>query len=449
MAIAVLKVHPLRTLAAALALLILALSTSVASADGLTKPSNIKHTYDATGALTVSYTPGDNALGYLVFLFNADFTGNPETGEPVGDSYTFNGIVPGDYVAVVVAYDAEGEYVYELAPVHLAENPAVSVCPTQLLGGADLCAPMLPKAAAYMDWGWESDQDNFRELVTDFTIHNDVGEWSDEHGYYLILLQNSISGAGFYFGVQTDANGRGKGVIFSRWGTRDLANARWDATHGWTESAGHEGDFIGVRRSYDWGAGDYRIRLAPDGLDPDGEWFGLWIADLATDETTWIGSLKFPLRNGTATFRPHASATIELYGSGRIRPIDLPQWHVSVKRPLGDNVTAAWGSTGYPLRDGEGFPNSDVGYDPADGAAHLRVGGLTKRENAAVGRIDFATAPSASLANLRDGEWLEQNKPELANQLKALPWIADGIDDTEREAAEALIAAAIWHPDVF
>ena len=37
----------------------------------------------------------------------------------------------------------------------------------------------------------------------------------------------------------------------------------------------------------------------------------------------------------------------------------------------------------------------------------------------------------------------------MANQLKALPWVADGVDDSELEAAEALIAAARWYPDVF
>ena len=252
-----------------------------------------------------------------------------------------------------------------------------------------------PMAPAYIDWRWEHGQDNFRELVTDFTIHNDVGDWSDEHGYYLILIQNQISGVGFYFGLQTDVSAPfypyrgGKGVIFSRWETRDLSNARWDQSDGWTQSSGHEGDFIGVRRSYDWDTGDYRIRIAPDGLDSDGEWFGLWITDLAADEETWIGSLKFPMLNGTATFVPHSSATIEIYGNLRIRPIDIPQWHVSVRRPLGDGVPATWGETSYPYDDSDNaLPSSDVRYDPLEDAAHLRVGGTTERITAP-GRIDF------------------------------------------------------------
>ena len=240
-----------------------------------------------------------------------------------------------------------------------------------------------------MDWRWEPGSDGFREIVTDFTIHNDVGNWSKHHGYYLILLQNSISQVGFYFGLQTDANGRGKALIFSRWDTRDLANARYPEADGWAESAGHEGDFIGVRRSYDWSVGSYRVRLAPDGRDSNGEWFGLWITDLDADETTWIGSLKFPLADGTAKINPYSSATIELYGNPPIRPIDIPEWHVSVSRPRGDGILSEWGFTDYPYDDSENaLLNSDVWYDHTEDTAHLLIGGTTKRKTSPV-RTNF------------------------------------------------------------
>ena len=269
----------------------------------------------------------------------------------------------------------------------------------QIQGRDDLYKPITPPMApAYIDWYWGSDQEPFRELVTDFTIHNDVGDWSDTHGYYLILLQNHISDKGVYFGLQTDANRRGKAVIFSRWGTLDLANARWDETNGWTESAGHEGDFIGVRRSYNWRVGDYRIRFAPDSnySATDGAWFGLWITDLSTTTETWVGSLKFPLKNGTATLdRVHASATIELYGNPPIRPIDIPFWHLSVKRPLGDGVLATRGRTRYPYDDSDNaLPNSDVQYASSEGAAHLRLGGMTERTN--VGETIDVLSPCAN-----------------------------------------------------
>ena len=219
-------------------------------------------------------------------------------------------------------------------------------------------------------------------MVVDITIHNDPGDWSDRYGYYLILLQNSISGTGFYFGLQTDAERRGKGLIFPRWGTRDLAYAKINEAGGWNNSAGYEGDFIGVRRVYDWGVGGYRVRIGPDGLDEDGEWFSLWITDLGNGETTWIGALKFPLEDGVARMNPHSSATIELYGIGPVRPIEVPVWHVSVGRPNGDGMPAVWGFTNYPFDDSENaLPNSDVRYDADEERAHLIVGGTTERRN--------------------------------------------------------------------
>ena len=268
--------------------------------------------------------------------------------------------------------------------------------PTHIPGRAYLYRPISPPMApAHINWSWESTRDHFREVVTDFTIHNDVGNWSEQHGYYLILMNNEISETLFYFGIQTDVydprtgRGGGKGLIFSRWGTRDLSNARYSETDGWTQSSGHEGDFIGVRRSYDWGTGDYRVRIAPDGLEPDGEWFSLWITDLGTDETVWIGSLKFPLLNDTATMRPYALATIELYGNGAVLPINIPQWHVSIKRPLGDNTLPVSGHTIYPYDDSENaLINSDVWYDSSEEKAHLLVGSTTERKSPA-GDVSF------------------------------------------------------------
>ena len=104
-----------------LATLVFGVSSNSAFAQGagLTKPSSIQYTA-AAGAVTVSWTPGGNALGHLILWFNDDFSGEPKTGHPVGNTYTFNGITPGNYVAVVVAYDAAGAYVYELQLVHIA-----------------------------------------------------------------------------------------------------------------------------------------------------------------------------------------------------------------------------------------------------------------------------------------------------------------------------------------
>ena len=273
-------------------------------------------------------------------------------------------------------------------------EPATSVAPTatSVPDRTDLyLLADTPEHMANVYWSWENAADSegkevtgFQELVTEFTIHNDVTLRGD-HGLYLMLAYGSLNGQDYYFGLQTDVYSpeppfrRGKGLLFSRWGTRDLANARYSKEDGWTQSSGHEGDFIGVRRSYAWDSGDYRVTLAPDEEpDKDGAWIGLWITDLDTGDSTWIGSLKFPAADGSATISPASYSTIEIYGS-RIRPIDIPQWHVSIRRPGGDGVRATGGVTGYSPFYGQ-ITNNEVNYSQETQEIHLKVGGDTLRE---------------------------------------------------------------------
>jgi len=248
-----------------------------------------------------------------------------------------------------------------------------------------------PEHMAYVSWLWESvtggegqEFTGFKELATEFTIHNNVSLRGD-NGLYLMLADGSINGQGYYFGLQTEVHApeppfrRGKGLIFSRWGTRDLANARYSDEDGWTESSGHEGDFIGIRRSYEWGAGDYRVTLAPDGEpDEDGVWMSLRITDLQTDVTTWVGSLEFPADDGHATISPHSYSTIEIYGS-KIIPVEIPQWHVSINRPEGDGIRATSGRTGYSPFYGQ-ITNNEANYNDETQQIHLRVGGDISRD---------------------------------------------------------------------
>ena len=58
------------------------------------------------------------------------------------------------------------------------------------------------------------------------------------------------------------------------------------------------------------------------------------------------------------------------------------------------------------------------------------------------------TAPSP-IAGIERAAWLERNKPDLADQIKALPWVADGIDDSERDAARMLVDSANHYPETF
>lgn len=204
---------------------------------------------------------------------------------------------------------------------------------------------------------------------------------------YLILTYSRISNIGFYFGLQTDVyrpgvGPSGKGVIFSRWETRDLTHARV-ALGGFTQSSGHEGDFIGVRRSYNWSAGDYRARLARYDSDARGDWYGLWITDIGQGRTTFMGALRFPRVDGKLTELYYwANSVVEIYGGQPINPIDIPEWHVSITPPLRDfedtptHLHAKYNTIVSP----DGVHNTDISYRGDENAVHMRVGGTTQRQ---------------------------------------------------------------------
>ena len=269
--------------------------------------------------------------------------------------------------------------------------PTATPTSTQVPGRDDLYAEIdPPEHMAWLWWGWDraESERGFEEMEIAFTVHDDVGDLPGINGLYLILCYGFISDRAYYFGLQSNTHSatlpvydRGKGVVFSRWGTRDLALARYSEDDGWTQSSGHEGDFIGVRRLYEWGPGDYVARLAPDGREREGQWFGLWLTDVDAGTTTWIGSLRFPTVEGEARIGGPVYSTVEIYGGAPTRPLDIPVWHVSITRPSGDGVPVRWGRSGYGMFD-EDIRNSDISYERREGLVHIRVGGLTERESA-------------------------------------------------------------------
>ena len=305
-----------------------------------------------------------------------------------GAAYTLTGAEGGD-VGVLVSFTDRGGYAENLSSAGAEAETVESPPNTPATGALTISGrPELyqqvsaPEHMAYIKWKWSQEyQSGFREMEVDFTIHNDVGDF---YAIYLTMGTGYISDALFYLGLQTDVwdpntrAWREKGLIFSRWDTRDLAMTRVPEGS-WTQSSGHEGDFVGVRRQYDWGPGNYRLRVGPDGADPDGEWFGLWITDVDAGTTTWIGSLKFPYLEGTALIEPYTYSNIEIYGRSTIRPIEIPEIGISVKSPTGDGVRANIGKMGYSLFYGE-IPNSEVRYEYETATAHLKAGGLTRRE---------------------------------------------------------------------
>ena len=245
---------------------------------------------------------------------------------------------------------------------------------------AALARPPEHMVYAWWDWDYSNAQRDHEsalgQITVDVEIHNDI-ELAGRNGIYLMVCSGDVEGIGYYFGLQTNVHDpnmgnryRGKGLIFSRWDERDLKHAR-PAEDGWTQSSGHEGDFIGVRRSYDWGSGTYRLRIGPDGADAGGQWYGVWITDMSTGQETWSGSLKFPYVSGPALLRPRCYNTVEIYGKP-IAPQDVPYLKVTLSPPMGDGEAASLTVAGRSPFTGE-FRNARFEIND-DGAIVYEVG---------------------------------------------------------------------------
>ena len=243
----------------------------------------------------------------------------------------------------------------------------------------------MPQHMASVSWYWDCNEIRSSVEVR-FTIHNDPGE---DYGLYFMIANGDIGGVGYYAGLQTDVYREGyghvgKGAIFSRWDTRDLANVRYDSDSGFAQSSGHEGNFVGVRRLFDWDAGDYVFRIEQEEFAADGIWYKATVIDEDSGMSYWIGSMKFSYIKGFAHIREDMYSTIEIYRGNNVRPVDIPEWHVSIVPPVGSDYARGY-YNGFGVYGDKKY-NSDVSY--SRGRVDIRVGGQTERDNEA-GRIDW------------------------------------------------------------
>jgi len=148
---------------------------------------------------------------------------------------------------------------------------------------------------------WTFPKKTFTKILHEFTIHrnptNQDGSISEDGLYYQFYQGQMNDDIGFYYGIQNyvyNPNGgpAKKGIIFSRWGTRDIQNYKI-APGGFGQSAGYEGDFIGIRLNYDWTIGTYVIELKLDNSDAIGDWYSLYITKKSSKEITYCGSIRF------------------------------------------------------------------------------------------------------------------------------------------------------------
>lgn len=253
--------------------------------------------------------------------------------------------------------------------------------------------PRLPAHVAYVHWGFERP---VSRAEWDITVLKDPGMLAGE---YMALCNGTIDGSAFYLGLQTDMSmpptgrGAGKGLIFSTWWTFDETDTDV-APGGFKEMGTHEGRFVGVRRHYEWGEGDYRVALCRrDSADsPAGgrsgagaalDWFDLYITPLhplgtgqdrpsEAAESCWVGGLRFPRQESRvpAALSPGALMFAELYS--RVTTWGgVPAWHLDVMA-YGDGEACPRVRTEYPAYPfGQRMPNVSAWYDA--GRQRVRV----------------------------------------------------------------------------
>jgi len=235
----------------------------------------------------------------------------------------------------------------------------------------------VPGGLAYV-W-WKFDRAEFEDFQIDITIYNDLAATPC---LYFQMYQGQIGDIGFYFGLQTDvyqdgAGGRGKGLIFSRWKTRELSETR-PAADGWAQSAGYEGDFVGIRKKYPWTNHRYRLRLTAVDEDDQGLWYGLFILDHDNRTEDYAGAIRFPKDRGQRPrIRDGGGTWMEIY-SGAKQPSDVPHWHVSIDRCLADQRKVR---AQQAVADYSKVPNTDIYLAKDTGSIHMLIGKGVSREH--------------------------------------------------------------------
>jgi hypothetical protein len=281
-----------------------------------------------------------------------------------------------------------------------------------------------PAHAIYVHWQFGG---RTSVLEFDFTVHADPGE---DVGEYFAPFNGDIDGSQIYFGIQTDVNkpvsdrpgephvtSAGKGLIFSTWWTFDAKHTDI-APDGFRQLGTHEGNFVGIRRSFTWGIGSYRVKLErrPEPelvLDAEPErkgffarmfgatddrifdWFDLSIQQimpptdpnsrpLAIDDPYWIGGLRFPRTHATipATIAASGTGFLEVYG-GADTFAEITPWWLDVQA-YSEHGRAASARGSYPqYPHNQDVPNSDIWYDASTGRVNMAFGGDTARAHGA------------------------------------------------------------------
>ncbi len=200
-----------------------------------------------------------------------------------------------------------------------------------------------------VDAWWDVGQDTpFESLAVDVTISADVP--SSINLYIAPIGLGRLSKTPFYGGIQTQADGFtkkdpklrtiGPGFLFSMWDERSTDAIR-PSEGGFYQSSGHEGDFVSVRRPFEWKKGKYTYRLVKmDQQLIDGKpytWVGAFVYSHEKDEKVFVGALRF--KGEKLVLERKVANFVEVYG--RQRPAaDIPKVTVTFGPPVVNDKVA-------------------------------------------------------------------------------------------------------------
>ncbi|QDV51711.1 DUF3472 domain-containing protein [Gimesia fumaroli] len=189
-----------------------------------------------------------------------------------------------------------------------------------------------------VDLWWDVGEETaFESYSIDVTISEDVPATS--YLYIAPIGIGHLSNTPFYGGIQTQTDGYtrdnrqlrkiGPGLLMSMWGERSHAAIR-PAQGGFYQSSGHEGDFVSIRRPYQWSKGTFTYKI----IRMDQEiiagkpytWVGAFVYSHSKDENIFIGALRF--KGDQLKLSPKIASFVEVYGPRK--PVaEIPQLTVT------------------------------------------------------------------------------------------------------------------------
>ena len=202
-----------------------------------------------------------------------------------------------------------------------------------------------------VDLWWDlGEKHDFQSYSIDVEISKDLP--NDTRLYIAPIGIAHLNDVPFYGGIQTRSDGKtkadrrlrviGPGFLMSMWGEREFDAIR-PAEGGLCESSGHEGDFVSVRRPFDWSAGRFTFRVVKmdEELVDDKQttWVGAFVHVHQTDENIFIGGLRFP--TSELKLSKNVASFVEVYGP-RIPTAEIPKLTVRFGNLKINNAPVEW-----------------------------------------------------------------------------------------------------------